>query len=78
MRPDVRVEPLFQSSAPARAGAAYVTYEPCARSRWHAHPLGQRLHQRWGGHVDEIGPGERNVPILGAAGGIARVRPMCE
>jgi len=63
---DVRVELLFQSSAPARTGAAYVTFEPCARSHWHTHPLGQTLvvtfgcglHQRWGGHVDEIGPGD--------------------
>jgi hypothetical protein len=30
----VRVEYLFQSKPPARAGAAYVTFEPCARSGW--------------------------------------------
>ena len=39
----VRIDPLFQSSAPARAGGAYVTFEPCARSDWHTHPLGQTL-----------------------------------
>ncbi len=63
---NVRVDPLFQASAPARAGAAYVTFEPCARSDWHTHPLGQTLivtfgcglHQRWGGPVEEIGPGD--------------------
>jgi quercetin dioxygenase-like cupin family protein len=62
----VRIDPLFESSAPARASAAYVTFEPCARSDWHTHPLGQTLivtfgcglHQRWGGPVEEIGPGD--------------------
>jgi quercetin dioxygenase-like cupin family protein len=62
----VRVDPLFQAGAPARAGAAYVTFEPCARSDWHTHPLGQTLivtfgcgrHQRWGEAVEEIRPGD--------------------
>jgi quercetin dioxygenase-like cupin family protein len=62
----VRVDPLFQSSAPARAGGAYVTFEPCSRSDWHTHPLGQTLivtsgcglHQRWGGSIEEIRPGD--------------------
>jgi quercetin dioxygenase-like cupin family protein len=43
-----------------------VTFEPCARSDWHTHPLGQTLivtfgcglHQRWGGPVEEIRPGD--------------------
>jgi NAD(P)-dependent dehydrogenase (short-subunit alcohol dehydrogenase family) len=39
----VRIDPLFQSSAPGRVGGAYVTFEPCARSDWHTHPLGQTL-----------------------------------
>jgi len=63
---NVRIDPLFQANAPARAGAAYVTFEPCARSDWHTHPLGQTLivtfgcglHQRWGGPVEEIRPGD--------------------
>jgi quercetin dioxygenase-like cupin family protein len=62
----VRIDPLFQSSAPARAGGAYVTFEPCARSDWHTHPLGQTLivtfgcglHQRWGGPIEEIRSGD--------------------
>ena len=62
----VRLDPLFQSSEPARTGAAYVTFEPCARSDWHTHPLGQSLivtsgsglHQLWGGPVEEIRPGD--------------------
>jgi quercetin dioxygenase-like cupin family protein len=39
----VRIDPLFQSCPPARAAGAYVTFEPCARSDWHTHPLGQTL-----------------------------------
>src|SRR4051812_19732982 len=62
----VRVDPLFQSRAPARAAGARVTFEPCARSNWHTHPLGQTLivvsgcglHQRWGGPVERIRPGD--------------------
>jgi quercetin dioxygenase-like cupin family protein len=50
-----------------RSGSgAYVTFEPCARSDWHTHPLGQRLivtsgcgfHQRWGGPIEEIRLGD--------------------
>jgi quercetin dioxygenase-like cupin family protein len=62
----VRLDPLFQSNPPARVGGAYVTFEPCARSDWHTHPLGQTLivtfgcglHQRWGGPVEEIRTGD--------------------
>lgn len=62
----VRIDPLFQSSPPARAAGAYVTFEACARTDWHMHPLGQTLvvmsgcglHQRWGGPIDEIRPGD--------------------
>lgn len=62
----VRVDPLFQPSAPARTAGAWVTFEPGARSAWHSHPLGQTLVvtagvgrvQRWGGKVEEIRPGD--------------------
>lgn len=62
----VRVDPLFQAPAPARASGAYVTFEPGARTAWHIHPLGQTLVvtagvgrvQRWGGAVEEIRPGD--------------------
>jgi len=62
----VRIDPLFQASEPGRAGGAYVTFEPCSRSDWHTHPLGQTLivtsgcglHQRWGGPIEEIRPGD--------------------
>ena len=39
----VRIDPLNTASAPARHGAASVTFEPGARSAWHTHPLGQTL-----------------------------------
>ena len=62
----VRIDPLFQAHAPARAAGASVTFEPGARTAWHTHPLGQTLivtagcgwAQRWGGPVEEIRPGD--------------------
>ena len=62
----VRIDPLFQPSAPARAAGNSVTFEPGARTAWHTHPLGQVLIvtagcgrvQRWGGAIDEIRPGD--------------------
>jgi quercetin dioxygenase-like cupin family protein len=62
----VRIDPLFQAHAPARAAGASVTFEPGARTAWHTHPLGQTLIvtsgcgrvQRWGGPVEEVRPGD--------------------
>ena len=62
----VRIDPLFDAKNPARAGGAYVTFEPGARTAWHSHPLGQTLIvtggcgwvQRWGGPIEEIRPGD--------------------
>ena len=62
----VRVDPLFQATAPARASGASVTFEPGARTAWHTHPLGQALIvvsglgrvQREGGPIEEIRPGD--------------------
>jgi quercetin dioxygenase-like cupin family protein len=62
----VTVEPLYQPKAPARYSAAYVTFEPAARSAWHSHPLGQTLVvtagtgwvQEEGGAKLEIKPGD--------------------
>jgi quercetin dioxygenase-like cupin family protein len=62
----VRLDPLFQTAAPARVGGASVTFEPGARTAWHTHPLGQTLivtaglgwAQREGGPVEEIRPGD--------------------
>ena len=39
----VRIDPLFQPVAPARAGGASVTFDPGACTAWHTHPLGQTL-----------------------------------
>ena len=62
----VRVDPLFQATAPARASGSLVTFEPGARTAWHSHPLGQILIvttgtgrvQRWGDPVEEIHQGD--------------------
>ena len=62
----MRIDPLFQASAPARASGASVTFEPGARTAWHTHPLGQTLIvtagcgwvQRDGGPIEEIHPGD--------------------
>ena len=62
----VRVDPLFQATAPARASCSLVTFEPGARTAWHSHPLGQILIvtagtgrvQRWGDTVEEIHQGD--------------------
>ena len=62
----VTVEPLYQPKAPARYSAAYVTFDPGARSAWHSHPLGQTLVvtagtgwvQEGGGAKQEIKPGD--------------------
>jgi quercetin dioxygenase-like cupin family protein len=63
---NVRIDPLFDAPAPARVFGANVTFEPGARTAWHAHPLGQTLIvtagcglvQRWGGPIEEIRPGD--------------------
>jgi quercetin dioxygenase-like cupin family protein len=62
----VRIDPLFETPEPARVRGASVTFEPGARTAWHAHPLGQTLiviwgvglAQHWGGVIEEIRPGD--------------------
>jgi quercetin dioxygenase-like cupin family protein len=62
----VRIDGLFDATAPARAGAGAVTFEPGGRTAWHTHPLGQTLIvlfgrglvQREGGPIEEIRPGD--------------------
>jgi quercetin dioxygenase-like cupin family protein len=39
----VQILPLNTAPAPARHGAASVTFQPGARTVWHSHPLGQTL-----------------------------------
>src|SRR5574341_936386 len=64
----VRIDPLCQAPAPARASVASVTFEPGARTAWHTHPLGQtlivtaglrlgaKLVQSWEGSIEKIQP----------------------
>ena len=62
----VRIDPLFQVTAPARAAGNSVIFAPGARTAWHTHPLGQTLivtagcgrAQREGGPIEEIRPGD--------------------
>jgi quercetin dioxygenase-like cupin family protein len=62
----VRIDPLIQAPAPARVFGASVTFEPGAKTAWHAHPLGQTLIviagcgrvQHAGGPIEEIRPGD--------------------
>jgi len=62
----VQIDTLFEARGPARAGGSMVTFQPGARTAWHTHPLGQTLivtagrgrAQRWGGPIEEIGPGD--------------------
>jgi len=59
-------EPIIEAPAPAILRAAFVRFEPGARTAWHTHPLGQTLCvvsgvgrvQSWGGKVREIKPGD--------------------
>jgi 4-carboxymuconolactone decarboxylase len=61
-----RVQRLFEASDPARASGASVTFEPGARTAWHAHPLGQTLVvtagtgwvQQWGEPAEAIREGD--------------------
>jgi quercetin dioxygenase-like cupin family protein len=62
----VRIEPLFNATAPSRTSAGRVTFEPSSRTAWHTHPLGQRLVvtagtgrvQEWGGPIQDIREGD--------------------
>ena len=51
----VRIDPLFQANDPARAFGASVTFEPGARTAWHAHPLGQTLIVTAGCGLAQVG-----------------------
>lgn len=60
----VRIDPLFAAPDPARTRSISVTFEPGARTAWHAHPLGQTLVvtagcglvQSWGEPAETIRP----------------------
>ncbi len=60
------VEMLFEALGPSHASAGTVTFEPRARTAWHAHPRGQILVvtagvgrvQRWGDPIQETRAGD--------------------
>jgi quercetin dioxygenase-like cupin family protein len=62
----VRLDPLFSANDSFPVSGAYVTFEPGARSHWHAHPIGQHLVVVSGvgrtgtadGHIEEIKAGD--------------------
>lgn len=62
----VWVDMLFDAPDPGRVTVGNVTFEPGARTAWHAHPFGQILivtggcgrAQRWNGPIEEIKPGD--------------------
>lgn len=62
----VRRDALVTSEAPGRIMAGVVSFEPCARTDWHTHPLGQILVvtcgcgwvQSWGQAKYLVGPGD--------------------
>ncbi|GIQ73968.1 cupin domain-containing protein [Bradyrhizobium sp. RD5-C2] len=62
----VWADAIVSAPAPARMQAARVTFEPGARTAWHAHPLGQTLYvtagvgyvQSWDGPIRVIRPGD--------------------
>jgi 4-carboxymuconolactone decarboxylase len=61
-----QVEMLFEALEPSDASAGTVTFEPGARTAWHAHPRGQILIvtagvgrvQLWGDPIQEIRAGD--------------------
>jgi quercetin dioxygenase-like cupin family protein len=63
---NVRIDPLFKHPPPARALGSAVTFEPCSRTVWHTHPLGQTLIvtagfglvQSWGAPARLLRPGD--------------------
>jgi|GEM_PF-3929 len=53
---EARVDSLFSAKSGSSAYGAFVTFEPCARTDWHSHPLGQTLIVTAGrGYVRQVG-----------------------
>lgn len=61
-----RIDSEVAAEAPGRMAGARVSFEPGARTAWHAHPSGQILFvtagrgrvQQWGGPVEEVQAGD--------------------
>lgn len=55
-------DPIIETPEPARLRAAWVRFEPGARTAWHTHPLGQTLVIISGiGRVQTVGGSMREV-----------------
>jgi quercetin dioxygenase-like cupin family protein len=62
----VRRDPLLNAEPPGNVVTGLVTFEPCARTDWHTHPLGQLIIvtagcgwiQSWGQPKQVIRPGD--------------------
>ncbi len=70
----------FKGTGSARVSGGTVTFEPCARTAWHTHPLGQTLFvlsgvaaSARGRSIEEIRPGD--VVWIPAASGTGTARP---
>jgi quercetin dioxygenase-like cupin family protein len=63
---EVRLDMLYSQSDAKTHGGAYVTFEPGARTNWHAHPAGQHIivtsgvgyYQAWGESIQVIKAGD--------------------
>lgn len=63
---NVRIDPLFNPNDARRTNGSIVTFEPGARTAWHAHAQGQTLIvtsgcgliQSWGAPIQKIQPGD--------------------
>lgn len=63
---EVRIDPVYPKKDAKTHSAAYVTFEPGARSNWHKHPAGQHIivtkgvgyTQTWDGRKEIIKEGD--------------------
>lgn len=53
---NARTDSLFNPKDGSQAYGAFVTFEPCARTNWHSHPMGQTLIVTSGrGYIQRLG-----------------------
>lgn len=63
---EVRIDPVYPKNHTKTHSAAYVTFEPGARSNWHTHPAGQHIivtkgvgyTQTWDGKKETVKEGD--------------------
>lgn len=69
----VRIDPIEPKAVPpSRATSSLVTFEPGARTRWHAHPLGQTLFVTAGCGLVQ---GQDGPPAVIRPGDVVRIVP---